>query len=212
MSPRDVREVRIVFDVSDDLRVATSDPEEGGEVVHSVGPSTRGTSPVEEIPYDRTAEPRPPPPPPLVDLYCRGPLAFSGLWGTHGGGPAFGLQFVGIRRSETGAGAEGEKLAPGTCAFRDRPLTSAEPTRLVVYGTRWDEFVEPGPVGAVPYNAQKLGGKIHQLARVEFALSHLSNLITRSDYVVALVVRNEGDWFTAHETELFSLRYIPFTE
>jgi hypothetical protein len=37
MSPRDIREVRIVFDVSGDVPVKSADPEEGGEVVQSAG-------------------------------------------------------------------------------------------------------------------------------------------------------------------------------
>jgi hypothetical protein len=199
MSPRDVREVRILFEGFDDVSIKSSDPEEGGEVVHSAEPSARGISP-EEIPEDRRAEPRPPPPPPLVDLYFRGPFEFGVLGGS------LGPTFV-FWPNQTAAGPRGMQLAPGTGAFADRPLTQYEPRAVVIRSTNvWDKFSDPPP-----YNEQQLAAKIRQLARHGLSLSWLSNLITRSDYVTQLAVQNYGNAWVTDEIWLAErARYFPF--
>jgi hypothetical protein len=206
MSPRDVREVRIVFDVSDDLRVA-SDPQEGGEVVHSGEPAGRGTRP-EEIPLDdRSPDPRPPSPTPAVGIYCRGPFEF-----TRGSGNVpFDLgPHITFRRNETEAGARGEKLAPGTCAFAGRPVSPDEPTSVYVTSANtWYTFAESPP--GREFDAGWLAGKFRTFARHQLFLSWFSNLITRSDYVIILGVRREEWRFVADEQLLDTARYIPFT-
>lgn len=188
-----------MFDVSDDLSVASSDPEEGGEVVHSAEPSPRGTSP-EEIPEDRSPDTRPPP---LVVLYCRGPFEF---WeGNH----PYGLNFY-FLRNETEAGGQGEKLAPGRCAFRDSPGDG--PLEVAVLTSNvWDKFTSPIP-GSEYEGAWTLREKIRQLARAELELGWLSNFITRSDYVIKLPVRNEGGVWAAGGAELGRAIYTPFRE
>ena len=244
MSPRDIREVRIVFDVSDDLRVASADPEEGGEIARSSDPdeggevvrssdvppwttthgsSTRAGAPSEEI-RDRSPGERPTPP--AVGLWCRGPFQLSEVRHREGGGwPGFGLRFT-SRHNGTSAGPDGKDLAPGTCALRDRPLRSDEPTETIVFATPYEEFVEPSSFAAAtlpntPAKARDLAEherrlfakKIYHLAQLELALSHLSNLLTRSDYVVMLsAYREDGrftmDWHGGEGTPWFT----PFPE
>jgi hypothetical protein len=207
MSPRDVREVRIVFDVSDDLSVKSADPEEGGEVAHSAEPFARRASPA-EIPLeeDRGAVR---PTPSIVHLLCRGPFQLLEVpWipvsgDNPGGGPAFGFRFI-SRHNGTSAGPDGKDLAPGTCALRDRPLRSDEPTETIVLAPTRAKFVEPSEWARPPHTPQDaltlaeeerqvLAGKLYELAAAELALSHLSNFLTRSDYVVELMAhRNIG--------------------
>jgi hypothetical protein len=186
MSPRDIREVRIVFDVSDDLRVASSDPEEGGEVVPSSAPVGRAGPGHEEIPIDdRSPEARPQPPPsiPTEFLSCRGPLEFAPIW--------LGLYTV-VRHNDTEAGARGKQLAPGTCAWEDRPVGPYEPTGILVE--------EPDSTS-----------RVAAFLAHEFRLSVLANLITGSDYVVSLRVRIEGAFFRCDPESLANTQYKPFT-
>jgi hypothetical protein len=119
MSPRDVREVRIVFDVSDDLPVRSADPEEGGEVVHRVERVARRLSP-EEIPVEDRSSP---PPPSEVSelLHCRGPAVISLT------GMGFWARF---ERNDPQHG-------PGAIAVSNRLLTEDEPNEIYVSDPEW---------------------------------------------------------------------------
>jgi hypothetical protein len=206
MSPRDIREVRIVFDVSDDLRVASADPEEGGEIARrsadpeeggevarssdvspwttTHGSPTRAGAPSEEI-RDRSPDFRPPPPPPMVRLYCRGPCE---VISTKSLGPSFVLW-----PNDTEAGPRGLKLGEGRCAFEDRPLSHPPGQtwqRLVRVDSAsvWSMFLDDPPSWQ-QYAERNLGAKIRRLAQHQVNMSWLLDLITRSDYVLDLWVR-----------------------
>jgi hypothetical protein len=234
MSPRDIREVRIVFDVSDDLSVKSADPEEGGEVARSSnippwttthGSDARGEAPQEEI-RDRSPVERPTPP--VAELWCRGPCKLSEVRHREGGGwPGFGLRFT-ARHNESSPGLDGKNLAPGTIALRNRPLRSDEPTSTIVFATPYVEFAGGTPAAATPplipkdpwhafllaeHEHAQLARRIYHLAQLESALSRLSNLLTRSDYVIHLDVYREFgefvmDWGATEGTPWF----IPFPE
>jgi hypothetical protein len=238
VSPREIREVRIVFDVSDDLSVKSADPEEGGEVARSSdvqpwttthGSSTRAEAPSEDEIRDRSPVERPSPP--VVQLFCRGPFQLlevpyvPRVEGHEYGWPAFGFRFV-SRHNGTSAGPDGKDLAPGTCALSNRPLRSDEPTETVVLATPYEEFVEPS-YGAIlpdnPQNARTLAEherrlfakKIYEFAQVESALSHLSNLLTRSDYVVMLMAhRHDSSYVTEGGSDGYEgvPKFTPFPE
>ena len=167
-------------------------------VVGGTEPASRGISP-EEMPYDRRPDLRSP----YVWLSCRGPFKFERT--AH---YRFGPQLITLSRNATEAGSEGQALAPGTCAFSNRPLNSGEPSYLEVRGPDLDEF-----------DGLNEWRKHHELARFEVALGYLSNLITRSDYVIELIVRHEektmepaspARWVAPWDFLAHSATYIPF--
>lgn len=188
MSPRDIREIRIVFD---DLSVRSADPEEGGEVVHRVEPSVRRYSPEETPEGQRGSSPRPPSPPrPPATLYCRGPLAI-GLWSPMGLLASFDY-------NDTEAGVEGEKLAPGHAALQDRPLTPDEPNQILI-------------------SKPDANWPVEDLISHGISLSVVANLLSRSDYVVPLFATQPmwqlsgwRCWFTS-TTDLVYERFSPFS-
>lgn len=211
-----------MFDLSDDFPVRSADPEEGGEIArrsadpeeggeiaHDVQPWTTthggvsatraGTIP--ETPEDRS----PDRPPELLYLLCRGPCGLKEVDFSHGNGPGYGFEFW-FDRSATEAGSEGANLAPGTGALHTRVLSQDEPRQVSVFGTpfglnEWDV--------RLPYNA-------FLRARVELAMSHLANLITRSDYVCQLPVSRVGArWvmdIATYQAKWMSSYYMPVTE
>ena len=84
-----------------------------------------------------------------------------------------------LGRNTTEADTRGVNLAPGHCAFRNRPLRPEEPSYLEIRGPTYADLISHRDEWPV------------QLARFQAALSYFSNLITRSDYVTALRVRQE---------------------
>jgi hypothetical protein len=65
-------------------------------------------------------------------MYCRGKIPVDIYWA---GGTNPDLANVRMRimtHMPTGAGAEGENLIKGTCAFEDRPINAQEPDIIVV--------------------------------------------------------------------------------
>jgi hypothetical protein len=133
------------------------------------GPLSGGFGP-EEGPQDRGPDRGPL----NVWLYSRGPVGFHTL-----GSGRIGAAMIGLNPQTTEAGTGGENLAPGMCAFRDRPLRPEEPEYLEIRGPTYADLMRHGDQWPA------------QLARFQAALSYFSNLMTRSDYVTAVLVRQE---------------------
>jgi hypothetical protein len=109
-----------------------------------------------------------------VWLYSRGPVQFQAL-----GSGRIGAAMIHLNPSTKAAESGGIDLARGTCAFRDRPLRPEEPSYLEIRGPTYADLMSHGDQWPA------------QLARFQAALSYFSNLITRSDYVTAVLVRQE---------------------
>ena len=134
------------------------------------------------------------------DLYCRGPVNMTGLYA--GGSEEIGL-WIRFRKNPAAAGKNGASLGPGAGAFADRVLTAAEPVQVRVATPTWEDSMLTVPV---PPTVDASGWTLSILDR---QITLISQLLTRADFVVVLMVEIAGKHFDA-EVRTAPVRYIPF--
>lgn len=131
------------------------------------------------------------------DLLCRGPFELKTAEDQH-----YSLD-ISFRSIPTSAGIRGGSLEPGTCAFADRAVNSEEPRRIRIRDQSWEETAHTEKVRDVAV-------AIWMRSLFDYRLMILSQMISRSDYVVVLKVHNVGSYFQAETWEGMDPRYLPF--
>src|SRR5207249_3150639 len=81
-------------------------------------------------------------------------------------------------------GSRGGSLRPGTCAFADRAVNSAEPALIRVRDKNYEEA--PGGLSGAPVE----GYAIYERSMFDRRVMLLSQFLPRSDYVIVLKVCN----------------------
>lgn len=138
-------------------------------------------------------------------MMCRGPLEVVAKVEQINFGPV-----AIFKKNATSSGAQGERLAKGTCAWLDRRISTAEPDKLML-GVFFGETASPWSLEYLHYLLMR---ERHQ----DKMLSERLEYLTRSDYVVEFdVVQSSGTripyFVILREDEYHSdsyVRLIPF--
>lgn len=115
-------------------------------------------------------------------LWCRGPLSILGS-------ASYSAQFA-FAKHTGAAGANGENLAPGTCAWADRGIGASEPSELSYPELNLNSVTDFQGVGT-------------QLSVFQRDLMLLTHGLTTDKYKVKVLVHSSGPSFVAPVNPVF---------